>query len=496
VGHAEATIVADLTSADQIPSNVFDCIILTQTLQFIYDVRAAITTLYLILKPGGVVLATFPGISHTNEVDWSGPWYWNFTAVSARRLFEEAFSAESVQVEAFGNVLAAISFLHGLAVDELTLNELDHRDPVYDVTITVRAVKPPGSDPAVDEALAGEKPQSVRHTKASLLASQAIILMYHRVAEGFSDPFSLAVSPARFAEQLEVLRKFATPVGLQNLVATLDNGGLSGPTAIVTFDDGYASNLLNAKPLLARHDVPATVFLTTGYLGGQGEFWWDELDRLLLHPGTLPQELRLAVNGTVHEWNLGEATHYPKAQWQAHRSWTVGEDTPTPRQSIFLDIWRLLQFLPDPERRAVLGELQTWAGVSCAGRSTHRPLSDREVVELADGELIEVGAHTVTHPVLASLSVAQQRDEIQQSKERTEEILGRRVLSFAYPFGSRPDYSPETAAIVHDVGFNCACSTLPRPVEHHPDRFQLPRFQVENWNGDEFARRLVKWFGS
>jgi SAM-dependent methyltransferase len=138
-----ATIVADLSCGDNIPSDAFDCIILTQTLQLIYDVRAAIRTLYRILRPGGVLLSTFPGISQIITEDWAAAdsWYWGFTAQSADRLFSETFAQENVKVEAYGNVLAAIAFLHGLAVEELRPKELDYRDPCYDLLIALRAVK-------------------------------------------------------------------------------------------------------------------------------------------------------------------------------------------------------------------------------------------------------------------------------------------------------------------------------------------------------------------
>src|SRR5262249_28789247 len=139
----KATIVADLTCADHIPPNTFDCIILTQTLQFIYEVRAAVETLFRILKPSGMLLATFGGISEISRWDmdrWGH--YWNFTTLSAQRLFEESFPAAMVKVEAYGNVLAAIALLHGLASQELRQEELDHHDPDYEVLITVRAVKP------------------------------------------------------------------------------------------------------------------------------------------------------------------------------------------------------------------------------------------------------------------------------------------------------------------------------------------------------------------
>ena len=137
-----ATIVADLTRADAVPSDTFDCIVFTQTLQLIYDVRSAIKTLHRILKPGGVLLATFPGISYVSHRYCGDLWYWAFTHSSAQRLFEEVFPATNLRVESHGNVLAAISFLHGLAVEELRQEELDYRDPDYEVLITLRAVKP------------------------------------------------------------------------------------------------------------------------------------------------------------------------------------------------------------------------------------------------------------------------------------------------------------------------------------------------------------------
>ena len=139
----KTTIVADLTRADHIPSDTFDCIILTQTLPFIYDVRLAVQTIFRILKPGGVVLATLPGITRISRSDmlrWGH--YWSFTSLSARRLFEEAFPRPAIACEAHGNVLAATAFLYGLTAGELSQRELDDRDPDYELLITVRAVKP------------------------------------------------------------------------------------------------------------------------------------------------------------------------------------------------------------------------------------------------------------------------------------------------------------------------------------------------------------------
>jgi glycosyltransferase involved in cell wall biosynthesis/SAM-dependent methyltransferase len=140
-GNPLATIVADLTQADQIASNSFDCILLIQTLQLIYDLPAAIRTIERILKPGGVLLATFPGISQLSADEWAETWYWSFTTLSARRLFEAVFPAECVEILAYGNVLAATAFLQGLAAEELRREELDQHDPQYQLLLCLRAQK-------------------------------------------------------------------------------------------------------------------------------------------------------------------------------------------------------------------------------------------------------------------------------------------------------------------------------------------------------------------
>ena len=138
----EATIVADLTHAPEIPDDIFDCIILTQTLHFTYSMEAEVSELHRILKPGGCVLCTVPGISQISRFDmerWGD--YWRLTSLSARELFETAFAAEQVHVETHGNVLAATAFLHGLAVSELSNVELDVHDDDYQLIVAIRAVK-------------------------------------------------------------------------------------------------------------------------------------------------------------------------------------------------------------------------------------------------------------------------------------------------------------------------------------------------------------------
>ena len=142
-GNPQATIVGDLASAPHIPDDTFDCAIVTQTLQFVYDVRAALATLHRVLAPGGVLLATVPGLTKISSIEDAefGEW-WHYTGRSARRLAEEAFGEGSVEVETFGNVLTAAGFLYGLAAPDLRVEELAAHDPLYEVIVGVRAVKP------------------------------------------------------------------------------------------------------------------------------------------------------------------------------------------------------------------------------------------------------------------------------------------------------------------------------------------------------------------
>ena len=141
-GNPEATIVADLASAPHIADDSFDCAIVTQTLQFVYDVPAALATLHRILAPGGVLLATAPGLTKISPIEDEryGEW-WHYTARSLRRLAAEAFGEANVEVRSYGNVLAASGFLFGLAASDLRPTELDHHDPLFEVVVGLRAVK-------------------------------------------------------------------------------------------------------------------------------------------------------------------------------------------------------------------------------------------------------------------------------------------------------------------------------------------------------------------
>jgi len=142
-GSPGATIVADLASCPQIPDSSFDCIVLTQTLHYVFDMRAAVAELHRVLAPGGTVLCTVPGLSQISRYDmdlWGDRW--RLTSLSAAELFATAFPADHVQVETFGNVLASLCFIEGIPAEHLRRRELDANDPDYQILVAVRARKP------------------------------------------------------------------------------------------------------------------------------------------------------------------------------------------------------------------------------------------------------------------------------------------------------------------------------------------------------------------
>ena len=138
-GHHEATIVGDISEVGLLPEAAFDCMVITQTLHLVYDMRAAVSELYRALAPDGTLLLTVPGVSSVDRGEWGSSWYWSLTGPAAERLFSDVFGAGNVEVEVEGNFYAATSFLQGLAAEEIDAALLEGHDPAYPVTVCVRA---------------------------------------------------------------------------------------------------------------------------------------------------------------------------------------------------------------------------------------------------------------------------------------------------------------------------------------------------------------------
>jgi peptidoglycan/xylan/chitin deacetylase (PgdA/CDA1 family) len=277
----------------------------------------------------------------------------------------------------------------------------------------------------------------------SLYMGGAIVLGYHRIAPPGDDPLGLCVHPSHFDEHLDILRRVGRPVPLAQLVRGLANGDLPARTIAVTFDDGYADNLSAALPLLEKHEIPATCFVVSGTLGR--EFWWDEAVRLL-------------------------------------RGASIASEPPEELAARWIH-------LSEEERAAQLATLRAKQS-GYAHPATARALVETELRQLAKSPLVEIGAHTVSHPMLASMPLDAQQYEIEGSKEALETMLDRPVYGFSYPNGST---GAVTRDLVYTAGFRYACASHYDVIRAGCDPYHLPRFWIEDWDGDCFARWLRWW---
>lgn len=337
------------------------------------------------------------------------------------------------------------------------------------------------------------------HWARTRLDRRAAVLMYHSVGEVDLDPWGLFVEPANFAEHLDVLRSSANPLALNDLATACAEATVAHRSVAVTFDDGYANNLYAAKPLLEAAAVPATVFIVTDIVRRSGEYWWDELADIILRPGRLPARMDLAPDDELpgdgpadgpDARELGEAVTYGEAEWRSDCSYRDGEGPASARMLLYHRLWNELVPLPDSRRRATLADLATWAGYAAAPRESHRAVTPEELLALNDGELIDIGAHTQTHPLLPQQPAEEQAREIVDGKRQLEDMLDAPVELFSYPFGANDE---TTVAAARGAGFSVAVTTEPETASARTEPLRIPRFDVKNWSGEEFERRLTHW---
>jgi peptidoglycan/xylan/chitin deacetylase (PgdA/CDA1 family) len=310
-----------------------------------------------------------------------------------------------------------------------------------------------------------------------------VILMFHRVAEKACDPWALSVAPSRFEEQMRVLKNDRVPLSMREFVIRLENGTIPPRAVAVTFDDGYVDNLRVAKPIVEAFGIPATVFLTTGYLGKQKEFWWDELARLIF-------DCRGAVEGAIRIGPQTIPVRIPALRDNlAQTTWRAGQRPRTPRQHLYFEVWKELRVLDHRAREEGLEGVRQVFGWRPPS-DTDLPMSPDDVRRLADGPYIDIGAHTETHQPLTTLALNERRAEIERSRAACEALTGKPVEGFAYPHG---DLDGPTIDLVRESGFRWACSIRPAAADpSHFDAFELPRVAALNWSSTEMKRALKR----
>lgn len=312
----------------------------------------------------------------------------------------------------------------------------------------------------------------LRMRRDALLGGDCLVLLYHRVAHLPSDPQQLAVTPERFDAQLAWLKRHRRVLSPDEFDARLESHQrFPSRSALITFDDGYADNHANARPIMERHGLQGIFYISAGYIGSGREYWWDELERLLLLNNSLPQELSVDRHGVRLHWSLDRV---PDAEAMRRHYEALLEK---------------LRTLSSAQRDELLGELRALLR-SPEARATHLPMTAEELKVFAASPAVAIGAHTLLHCSLAARPEHEQHGEIVGSKQRLEQLLGRPVDRFAYPFGTVHDYNATSLRICEEAGFRHAAANRAGIVHKDSPRFAFPRVLVRDWSAEELAAQL------
>lgn len=306
------------------------------------------------------------------------------------------------------------------------------------------------------------------------------ILMYHRVATPAHDPWGLSVAPALFRDQLQALRRRRQLLAMDEFVERLGRGTLPSRAVAITFDDGYVDNLTVAKPLLEQFGAPATMFVSTGSLGGEN-FWWDRLaDMVMTYAAPLHQDVSVGGRSVAIDLPpLARDIEQPARP-------TIAGSSASARECCYFALWEALQPLLPEARARDLAALEALFGAPPVA-AEDMPMSWEQARTLSSS-LIAMGGHARTHHPLPTLPCDRQRAEIAGSAEDCAALTGHMPSGFAFPHGER---TAETRALVRDAGFCWAVSTHEAAIDRSRfDVFDLPRVTVGPWSGEALLRRL------
>lgn len=297
--------------------------------------------------------------------------------------------------------------------------------------------------------------------------------MYHRVANLPDYSYPIVVKPENFRKQIKYLRQAYQPISLDELALSVKGKSIPRRAIVLTFDDGYADNYTNALPVLDEYQVPATIFVSSGYIDKTKEYWWDDLERIFLSLESIPENLNLSIGGNEYKWTLENMEQ---------------------RRSVRAELRNLIKPLLPQERDSIIEELVKWSGAGINGREPHRSMTREELKQLSKSQYIQIGGHTVNHPQLGVLPKELQYQEIMQGCDELTAITGLPVNTFSYPFGEDEDYSLDTLEIMRSIGFSAACTTHPARVVPGVDLLRLPRFAVGDWDLGVFRQELERYF--
>jgi len=308
----------------------------------------------------------------------------------------------------------------------------------------------------------------------SSVQNKAVILMYHRIsnfAQGneFYSGFEIGVSKDNFDNQMKYIRENMNPMPLPDLMRCIATTRTIPKRAVaVTFDDGYEDNYTHAYPILKQYSMPATIFVTSGFIESSRIFWWDKIGQIVKRT-TVP-----FLDTTILYRRFSRDWIYPLQK--------IPLSLPKERErAISLLVTNLKTFDRDRLKEAV-NVLQDNLKINDHDLSTtqDRVLTWAQILEMSKSDIVEFGAHTVSHPNLAQIGDDEVKKEIQTSKRILEDGINKPVQGFAYPYGFSQDYNETIKKVVIDTGFTYACTAASGVVCPENDCYELKRISMSN----------------
>ena len=315
---------------------------------------------------------------------------------------------------------------------------------------------------------------NTRRYLSNMVNSGGAIVLYHRVIDLKNDPQMLAVSPDNFYNQVKYLKENFELLTIEDFYRFIQSGNrLPDRAVIVTFDDGYADNFYQALPILESLNAQALFYVSTSKLNSSSEMWWDALERIFLMTLPLPQQLKLIIKNKEHSFLTDSEKNKTEAYHQLHV---------------------LLKYCKIDERDELMGSLHNWASIEPGGRQNYFMMTSEEIKNMSLSPSAVIGAHTHNHPALSVLSYEEQLAEMLQSKTILENIIGKKVVHFSYPFGSRSDYNRDSIRAAKAAGFKMVSANYYGQVHSWTNRFALPRILIRNWTENEFKQNAKRFF--
>jgi peptidoglycan/xylan/chitin deacetylase (PgdA/CDA1 family) len=284
----------------------------------------------------------------------------------------------------------------------------------------------------------------------SNIRSQVAILLYHHIGDKKDDYLLNRTKTSDFEKQMKYLRNTYEIISFDTLIqAITQKKPLPKRAAIVTFDDGYKDNYIEAYPILKKYQIPATIFLTTGHIETDNIFWWNKIGYVL-------------CNTKLKKIELEE----------------LGDISPPPSENMFFSlrmVYQKFKKIPEERKKELTELLIEKSEVDIPKDLSKDLMLTWDNVREMNENGIDFGAHTVTHPILTSLSLNQAKSEIIESKKTIEKKIDKNVTTFCYPNGFTADYNSDIIQVLKDNGFLCSVTVIPKMVTRKSDLFELGR---------------------